>query len=114
MGFALRALVAGATAERRQAMTVVYVSFTLRPKRFVAHRDALPEISASSLPELRALLAEAHGGAAVRLHLSRRARAEVARRRNASLWRSGGRELCRAESVTPAREGILKRVTHSF
>jgi hypothetical protein len=62
-------------------MTEVRVSFTLRPKRFVAHRDGLPEISASSLPELRALLAEAHGGAAVWLHLSRRARAEVGRRR---------------------------------
>jgi hypothetical protein len=63
-------------------MMVIYVSFTLRPKRFVAHRDGLPEISASSLPELRALLAEAHGGAAVRLHLSRGARAEVLRRRS--------------------------------
>jgi hypothetical protein len=77
--FALRALVAGASADQgRQAMTI-YVSFVLRPKRFVAHREGLPEISAPSLPELRALLAEAHGGAAVRLHLSRRARAEVAR-----------------------------------
>jgi hypothetical protein len=61
---------------------IVWVSYVPRQRRWTAHRDGLPELAASSLSELRALLAEAHGGAAVRLHLSKAARAELARLRN--------------------------------
>jgi len=62
---------------------VVYVSYIPRCRQFAAHREGLPGISASSLPELRARVAEACPEAKVVLSLSRAARAEIARRRGA-------------------------------
>jgi len=58
----------------------VWISYVARTRSWSAHRAGLPDLTASSLPELRARLEEVCGGAAVRLHLSRGARAEVARR----------------------------------
>jgi hypothetical protein len=63
--------------------TVVYVSFILPQRQFTAHREGLPNLSASSLPELRSLVAEACPEAKVVFSLSRAARAEVARRNGA-------------------------------
>jgi hypothetical protein len=62
---------------------VVYVSYLPPRRQFTAHREGLPGISASSLPELRARVAEACPEAKVVLSLSRAARTEVARRRGA-------------------------------
>jgi hypothetical protein len=60
---------------------IVFVSFVPRLKRFSAHRAGLDIVTAASLPELRALLAEMTEGTEVTLHLSKVARAEVARRK---------------------------------
>jgi hypothetical protein len=60
---------------------VVFVSYVPRLRRFSAHHVDLGEVHASSLPELRALLAERCGGAEIRLALSKVARAELLRRR---------------------------------
>jgi hypothetical protein len=68
-------------------MIVYYVSYVPRLRSWSA-RDG-QEITAPSLPELRALLAEAHGGAAVRLHLSRGARAELLRRKTGAVAQIG-------------------------
>jgi hypothetical protein len=67
-------------ASLREKM-IVFVSYVPRLKRFSAHRTGLDTVTAPSVPELRARLAEVCGGAAVRLRLSKVARAEVARRR---------------------------------
>jgi hypothetical protein len=60
---------------------VVYVSYLPPRRQFMAHREGLPSLSASSLPELRARVAEACPEAKVVLSLSRAARAEIARRK---------------------------------
>ena len=62
---------------------IVYVSYLPPRRQFTAHRDGLPGISASSLPELRARVAEACPEAKIVLSLSRAARVEVARRKGA-------------------------------
>jgi hypothetical protein len=62
---------------------VVYVSYLPPRRQFTAHREGLPSLSAGSLPELRARVAEACPEAKVVLSLSRAARAEVARRNGA-------------------------------
>jgi hypothetical protein len=61
---------------------IIFVSYVPRTRCWSAHCAGLDTVTAPSLPELRALLAEACGDAAVRLHVSRAARAEVLRRRN--------------------------------
>jgi len=48
----------------------VWISYIPRRRSWTAHRDGLPEIAAPSLPELRALLAEACGGASAALSWS--------------------------------------------
>jgi hypothetical protein len=60
---------------------VVYVSYLPPRREFTAHREGLPSLSASTLPELRSLVAEACPEAKVVLSLSRAARAEMARRK---------------------------------
>ena len=60
---------------------VVYVSYLSPRRQFTAHREGLPSLSASTLPELRSLVAEAYPEAKVVLSLSRAARAEIARRK---------------------------------
>ena len=107
---------------------VVYVSY-LPPRRlFTAHRDGLPGISASSLPELRARVAEACPEAKVVLSLSRAARAEMARAGRVPRCRSVGREGVTAPHGTSnfvqrpcsdlrsisATLDVLKRVCDSF
>ena len=64
---------------------VVYVSYLPPRRQFTAHREGLPSLSASSLPELRSLVAEACPEAKVVLSLSRAARAEVARRKGVQM-----------------------------
>jgi hypothetical protein len=65
--------------------TVVYVSYLPPLRQFTAHREGLPCLSASTLPELRSLVAEACPEAKVVLSLSRAARVEVARRKGEAL-----------------------------
>jgi hypothetical protein len=60
---------------------IVYVSYLPPRRSFVTHREGVGEISASSLSELRARVAEMSRETKIVLSLSRGARAEVARRR---------------------------------
>lgn len=61
---------------------IVWVSYVPRQRRWTAHREEMPEVTAASLPELRAALrAEVGGGPVIRLALSKVARAELLRRR---------------------------------
>jgi hypothetical protein len=68
-------------APLRPAKIDVWISFVPRLKMFLARRENLPDIRASSIPELHAKLTEALGGAEIVLHLSKVARAEVVARK---------------------------------
>jgi len=68
----------------------VYVSYIPRLRSFSAHRLGLGEVNASSLSELCSKLAELQPGVEIKLHLSKVARAEIARRRKRWWADSGG------------------------
>ena len=68
----------------------VYISYVQHRRLFVAHREGLAEVRAASIHELMARLTEQFPGVEFDLHLSKLARAEVARRKTggplAPMW----------------------------